>query len=80
VKCIQITRIKSFEKKDIDIQDPGEDEVLIKVHVTGVCRTDLKIIQHGHRDLILPRIPGEEVVGIISGKSIFSPGSSSCLN
>lgn len=28
-----------------------------------LCRTDLKIIRHGHRDLTLPRVPGEEVVG-----------------
>ncbi|MHC1729536.1 MAG: alcohol dehydrogenase catalytic domain-containing protein [Syntrophobacteraceae bacterium] len=33
--------------------------------VTGLCRTDLKLIRVGHRDLTLPRIPGEEVVGII---------------
>jgi L-iditol 2-dehydrogenase len=68
MKCIQITKIKDFEKKEIDLQAPGNEEVLIKVHVTGVCRTDLKIIQHGHRDLILPRIPGEEVVGTIHEK------------
>ena len=28
-----------------------------------LCRTDLKIIRHGHRDPTLPRVPGEEVVG-----------------
>ena len=33
--------------------------------VTGLCRTDLKIVRHGHRDLTLPRVPGEEVVGEI---------------
>jgi hypothetical protein len=35
------------------------------VEVTGLCRTDLKIISHGHRDLVLQRIPGEEVVGAV---------------
>ena len=36
-----------------------------RASVTGLCRTDLKIVRHGHRDLTLPRIPGEEVVGEI---------------
>jgi len=68
MKCIQITQIRAYEKKNLCIQKPGDDEILVKVHVTGVCRTDLKIIEHGHRDLILPRIPGEEVVGTVYGK------------
>ena len=33
MKCIQITKIKDFEKKEIDLQAPGNEEVLIKVHV-----------------------------------------------
>lgn len=40
-------------------------ETLVRVSVTGLCRTDLKLIRAGHRDLILPRIPGEEVVGVV---------------
>jgi L-iditol 2-dehydrogenase len=35
----------------------------MRVTVAGLCRTDLKLIETGHRDLILPRIPAEEVVG-----------------
>lgn len=42
---------------------PGE--TLVRVTVTGLCRTDLKLIRAGHRDLVLPRIPGEEVVGVV---------------
>ncbi len=44
---------------------PGPGEVLIKVEVAGLCRTDVKLIEHGHRDLELPRIPAEEVVGTV---------------
>ncbi len=35
----------------------------MEVALAGLCRTDLKLIEVGHRDLVLPRIPGEEVVG-----------------
>lgn len=44
---------------------PGEDEVLIDVHVCGVCRTDLHIIDG---DLDKPKTPlilGHEIVGTV---------------
>jgi L-iditol 2-dehydrogenase len=68
MKCIKVKNIGSFEILEEKIPEPGEGEVLIKVKVTGLCRTDLKIIQVGHRDLVLPRIPGEEVVGEVVEK------------
>nr|MBF0221858.1 alcohol dehydrogenase catalytic domain-containing protein [Desulfobulbaceae bacterium] len=67
MKAIVVKEIGSFEVCTLDLPQPGFDEVLIKVEVTGLCRTDLKIIEVGHRDLVMPRIPGEEVVGSICG-------------
>ncbi len=65
MKAIIVNTIGSFAVADVAIPRPGEGEVLIETAVTGLCRTDLKIIEVGHRDLVLPRIPGEEVVGTI---------------
>lgn len=65
MKCIVVNRVGEFETANRDIPKPDPDEVLLKVSVTGLCRTDLKIIRVGHRDLVLPRIPGEEVIGIV---------------
>lgn len=65
MECIQVREIGSFEFTRVSLPQPGFGEVLIRVEVTGLCRTDLKLIRQGHRDLILPRIPGEEVVGIV---------------
>ena len=65
MKCIMVRNIGAFELTRTPIGNPMDDEVVIKVEVTGLCRTDLKLIRVGHRDLVLPRIPGEEVVGII---------------
>lgn len=68
MKAIVVREIGSFEVTQVPVGAPRSDEVLIQVLVTGLCRTDLKIIEVGHRDLVLPRIPGEEVVGLIREK------------
>jgi len=68
VKCIQVRGINDFIITEAPLSNPMVDEITIKVLVTGLCRTDLKLIRDGHRDLILPRIPGEEVVGVIYAK------------
>lgn len=65
MKAVVIREIGSYELADVEVPSPGRDEVLIRVSVAGLCRTDLKIIEVGHRDLTLPRIPAEEVVGRI---------------
>lgn len=65
VKAVWIEEIGSFIYGDIAIPTPASGEALVRVTVTGLCRTDLKIIRVGHRDLTLPRVPGEEVIGMV---------------
>jgi L-iditol 2-dehydrogenase len=65
MSAILVREIGAFELTTVPVRDLEGDEVLIEVEVTGLCRTDLKLIRAGHRDLTLPRIPGEEVVGVI---------------
>lgn len=67
MKAVMVDAIGSFKIMEMDIPTPGPGEVLLRVSVTGVCRTDLKLIRVGHRDLVLPRVPGEEVVGTVCG-------------
>ncbi|MFZ2447344.1 MAG: alcohol dehydrogenase catalytic domain-containing protein [Syntrophobacteraceae bacterium] len=68
MSAILVKDIGAFELTTVPVRDLEDDEVLIEVEVTGLCRTDLKLIRVGHRDLTLPRIPGEEVVGVIRRK------------
>ena len=37
--------------------------VLVAMTAAALCRTDVRMIRRGHRDLVLPRIPGHEGVG-----------------
>ena len=41
---------------------PKENEQLMKVLYCGVCKTDAKMFFQGHRDLLLPRVLGHEIV------------------
>lgn len=65
MRAAVIERIGSFEIREVQRPRPGPQEALVKVAVAGLCRTDLKIVEAGHRDLVLPRIPAEEVVGTV---------------
>jgi alcohol dehydrogenase, propanol-preferring len=63
---------------DIPVPAPGPDQVLIKVHACGVCRTDLHVVDGELPNAKLPIIPGHEIVGIVAGKGenvkSFAPG------
>jgi L-iditol 2-dehydrogenase len=65
MKAIVVRSIGEFSLEEVDRPKPGPREVIVRVEVAGFCRTDLKIVRHGHRDLLLPCIPGEEAVGIV---------------
>lgn len=59
---------------EMDRPDTGPGDVLIRVHVCGICRTDLHVIEGeldpaGYR---LPIIPGHQVVGSV----VTAPASS----
>jgi L-iditol 2-dehydrogenase len=78
MQAVVVERIGEFALREVPVPRPGPGEVLVKVAVTGLCRTDLKLIRVGHRDLLLPRIPGEEVVGQVyrcgPGVAAYAPG------
>lgn len=45
--------------------EPRDDEVLVRVHACGVCRTDLHVVEGELPTRKSPVIPGHEVVGIV---------------
>jgi propanol-preferring alcohol dehydrogenase len=47
---------------------PGDDEVLLRVHACGVCRTDLHVLDGELPHPKLPLILGHEIVGVVAGK------------
>jgi L-iditol 2-dehydrogenase len=65
MEAVLVRDVGVYGVTSLPVPEPGPGEALIRVNVTGLCRTDLKLVRHGHRDLELPRVPGEEVVGQI---------------
>ena len=66
-------RVMIFEKpgkdlslREIDLPEPGAEQVLLRVHACAVCRTDLHVIDGELNDPKIPLIPGHEIVGTVA--------------
>ena len=52
-------------EKEAPLPEPGPDQVLVRVHACGVCRTDLHVVDGELPHPKLPLIPGHEIVGAV---------------
>lgn len=52
-------------EKEVPVPQPSDNQVLIKIHTCGVCRTDLHIVDGELTDPKLPLIPGHEIIGTV---------------
>lgn len=51
--------------KQVEKPAPQKNEVLVKVHACGICRTDLHVVDGELKNPKLPLIPGHQIVGTI---------------
>lgn len=67
-----------LELREVPQPEPADDQVLIRVHACGVCRTDLHVLDGDLKNPRLPLIPGHEIVGSVvkTGARVphFNPG------
>lgn len=54
-----------LELEELPAPEPGPDQVRVRVHVCGVCRTDLHVVEGDLPPGKRPVIPGHEVVGTV---------------
>src|SRR5262245_21861245 len=60
---------------DLPDPEPGSGKALIRVHVCGVCRTDLHIVDGELPDPKLPLVVGHQIVGTVErGGERFAAG------
>ncbi len=57
-----LTGLKKLEMRESEPHDPEEGFRLLRVQYCAICRTDAKMWNEGHRDLVLPRVLGHEVI------------------
>ncbi len=66
-----------LELEDVEIDDPGPGEVLLKTAASGICHSDLHVIE-GNLPVPPPCILGHEPAGIVEavgeGVADFAPG------
>jgi propanol-preferring alcohol dehydrogenase len=68
MKAMMLKQFAPIEKNPLELADipnpePGDEDILIKVHVCGVCHTDLHTVEGDLPEAKLPVIPGHQVVG-----------------
>ena len=57
-----------LRRAELPRPQPGFDEILLKVHACGVCRTDLHVMDGDLRQPKLPLVLGHEIVGTVLEK------------
>ena len=55
---------KPLQIEEVDLEGPGEGEILVKVAGAGLCHSDLSVID-GSRPRPLPVVPGHEGAGVV---------------
>src|SRR6202022_4026011 len=63
----------SLRARELPVTDPGPDQVLIRVHACGVCRTDLHIFDGELPHPKLPLILGHQIVGTVMAGGPAAP-------
>ncbi|NWF72591.1 MAG: zinc-dependent alcohol dehydrogenase family protein [Nitrospirae bacterium] len=63
--------------RELPPPEPGPGEILVRVSVCGVCRTDLHVIEGELPNPTLPLIPGHQAVGVVSrvGAGVTEPSA-----
>ena len=73
-----LTARATLRLEDVPIPRPAAGEILLRNIVAGICRTDRKCFRMGQRDLVLPRVLGHELAGVVHatgpGVTGYRPG------
>jgi propanol-preferring alcohol dehydrogenase len=61
--------------REVARPEPGPGHVLVRVHVCGICRTDLHVVEGELPETRLPIIPGHQIVGTVErlGSDVIGP-------
>ncbi len=63
-KAVVAHEINKLAVEEVEIDDPKPGEVLVKLGATGVCHSDLSVL-NGTIPMALPLVLGHEGAGVI---------------
>lgn len=66
-----LTDKENLEYQERPVPKINDHEILLKVHATGVCGSDLRIYQNGDSRVTFPRVIGHEIAGEIVQKGKY---------
>jgi len=74
-RAIQISKPGVFTEVSRPLQNPGPNQVRIRVEACGVCHTDSLLVDSALPNLIYPRVPEHEIIGRIDavGSNVTTP-------
>ena len=81
MKAALLKRIGQLDVVALPLPAVPRGGVLVAVKAAAICRSDIKMVRRGQRDLVLPRILGHEAAGTIlaSEHPGWQPGMSVAL-
>ncbi len=70
MKAMVLTKTGNVSGNRLELHDratpePGPGHALVKIHVCGVCRTDLHVVEGELPGILCPLIPGHQAVGTV---------------
>jgi len=78
MKALTYQSLGEIQLSELSDPEPGENEVVVKVHASGICHTDIDILYGRYGSSKFPIVPGHEYSGEIvsTGQSVtqFSQG------
>src|SRR5262249_6408971 len=80
MKACLLHSIAPIEQNPLELTEapqpqPGENQILVKVSVCGVCRTDLHVIEGELTRQVRPSMPGHQIIGRVEqvGEGVTRP-------
>jgi alcohol dehydrogenase len=68
---------RPLQIEELELAEPGREEVLVAIHAAGLCHSDLSVIE-GNRPRQMPMVLGHEAAGVVvrtgEGVSDLRPG------
>jgi S-(hydroxymethyl)mycothiol dehydrogenase len=63
-RCVVVPELGRLELAELELDEPGPGEVVVRVEATGVCHTDLHVLETGFNHP-LPVLLGHEGAGVV---------------